>query len=767
MRDMLQDDGRVGILNLAVAACVGLFAAVALVVWGIPGLDPSVWDEAAVVAGLRPARTVFPGFWRLLVGWFFPLLGVRGSVTALALVGAVVGGCCVAVFCLIVRQILALVIRVERHYPFWSGIVAPFFAAFAALSFALSDPFRDIARTFSPAEIRLALFLLIVHVSLRWFSAGGRWRLLSAMAAMGFLSSETPVAFLLPVLFAFAYLSVRACVMDGLFPWPERLPELEEMPMWRMFFLFFAGLAAGIWLNARSFVAFGGLEANVLTSADVYLRYAIGYWHVLRDAATLVGWMLGLLFCVLPFVVAVRIAPLVITDERPMPFRLGVMMVSVGFLALLQTEVFPSARFWTPVYGHDLVGSGFLLALLMLCAATTLAICGAAFAFECRRTYLRGKLGTPGFAFRWLVPAIAVLLAAGMARRLPRPVEAEVRGIVDEAVRETVRECGDAKWLFTDGHLDAAIELEALAEGKTLRTLDMMSGGSPWEVAVRQRGLEPSTDEHSAAKIGVPVLLRTWAGECPQRMDESALQLGFELWKRDRREPPKASGLVARTKGIDDGEAERGVAKAVELSKRILAVAAEADAAMLPAALAEALSAVNWRLSRFARMRDDMTLAGNLEENNSALKRMLTAVESERMRTFMQMTPREGLHIALSRADFMVARRYAAAVLAYDEDDPEANFGMGMGELSLGRHKEAETHLKRCLVRRPDEPAVLNNLSIICRKLGRYKESEEYARRAIKRLPDSPEVKRTLADILAITEKNGRNQTPGVESADK
>lgn len=37
MRDMLQDDGRVGILNLAVAACVGLFAAVALVVWGIPG----------------------------------------------------------------------------------------------------------------------------------------------------------------------------------------------------------------------------------------------------------------------------------------------------------------------------------------------------------------------------------------------------------------------------------------------------------------------------------------------------------------------------------------------------------------------------------------------------------------------------------------------------------------------------------------------------------------------------------------------------------
>ena len=179
------------------------------------------------------------------------------------------------------------------------------------------------------------------------------------------------------------------------------------------------------------------------------------------------------------------------------------------------------------------------------------------------------------------------------------------------------------------------------------------------------------------------------------------------------------------------------------------------------------LSAVNWRLSRFARMRDDMKLAGDLEENNSALKRMLTAVENERMRTFMQMTPREGLHMALSRADFTVARRYAAAVLAYDEEDAEANFGMGMAELSLGRYAAAENYLKRCLVRRPEEPATLNNLSIICRKLGRYKESEDYARRALRRLPDSPEVKRTLADILAITEKNRRNQTPGAESADK
>lgn len=753
MRDMTRNDGRVGSGNLLVASAIGLAVCALLLVWRVPGLDPAVWDEMAVVAGLRPARTVFPGFWRQLVGWTFPLVGVRDSVAALSVAGAVVGGCGVAVFFLIVRQVLALVIRVERHYPFWSGFVAPFFAAFAALAFGMSDPFRDIARSLSPAEVRLAILLLIVHVSLRWFAAGGRWRLMAAMTAMGFLSSETPLAFLLPLLFVFAYMSVRSCVMNGLFPWPERLPELEEMPMWRMFFLFFGGLTAGVWLNVRSFGAFGGLAASGLTQADVWLRYAVGYWHVLSDAATLVGWMLGLGFCVLPFVVAVRIVPLVLRDDRPMPFPLGVLVLFSGFLALLQTEAFPSARFWTFASGSALVSSGFLLSFFLLCATATLGLCGAAFAFECRRTYLKGKLGSPGPLLRWLVPSVALLLAAAMSLRLPRPVEVEVQRIVDEAVKETVRECGDAKWLFADGHLDAAIELEALAEGKTLRVLNMMSGGSAWEVAVRQRGLDPESDDWSAAETGVPVLLRTWVVDRPERMDEAALQLGFELWKRDRRELPKASGLVARTRGIDDAESERGVAKAVELAKRILEVSPRVESEVLPKALAEALSAVNWRLSRFARMREDVKLADRLEQNNSALKRMLSVIEYERMRTFMQMTPREGLHIALSRADFSVARRYAAAVLAYDEDDPEANFGMGMGELSLGRYEQAEIYLRRCLVRRPEEPAVLNNLSIICRKLGRYEESEDYARRAIRRLPDSPEVKRTLADILAITEK--------------
>jgi len=57
-------------------------------------------------------------------------------------------------------------------------------------------------------------------------------------------------------------------------------------------------------------------------------------------------------------------------------------------------------------------------------------------------------------------------------------------------------------------------------------------------------------------------------------------------------------------------------------------------------------------------------------------------------------------------------------------------------------------YLKRVLKRRPGEPAVLNNLSIICRKKRRWQEAEDYARKAIAILPDSPEVKQTLSDAL-------------------
>ena len=749
MRDMKVSDGRVGFLNRAVAAVIAVASMIAMQVWGVPGLDPSMWDEVAVVAGLRPPQAVFPGFWRFLTGWLFPLFGTDSALELLHLAGVAVGGLCVYSVCLITRQILSLIIRVGRPYRAWHLFIAPFFAGVAALAFGMSDPLWRIARTFSPEEIRLFMFLSIVHISIRWFVAGGRWRLFPAMALMGVMAAETPFAFLLPLVFIAFYVSVWHCVLDGLFPKPEKLAEPDELPKWRMFFLFLGGLVAAVILNAESFAAFGGLVANEWELPDVYLRYAIGYWHVLADAATLIGWMLGLCFAVLPFVVSIRIAPLMVRDDRRMPFDLGVLMFFVGILAAMQTGAFPSARFWTFVKGDVLVGSGFLLAFFVFCDMVALAIFGAAFAFECQRTYMTDEDGKrPGILLKGVVPALAFALMALMLVHLPKPLEKAMQRIVDDAVSETVAECGDAKWIFTDGHLDTALELESARRGGNLRAFNMMSGSDVWDVNLRRRYFEAGSDDYKAAETGVPVLLRTWAGEKKNGMDGVALQLGFEIWRRDSKPLPKLSGMVAREIGMGDDEAQGGIARAKALSQRILAIAQEVENADPSPVLLRVFSSVNWRLSRFARLREDIDLANDLDDMNGMLKTMLNLVEKERIRAFLQMTPMEGLQIALRRADFSEAKRYATVVRNNDEENPEANFALGMSAIREKRYAQAESYLRDCLKVRPNEPAVLNNLSIVCRKQQKFKEAEDFARQAIKLLPNYPEVKQTLQDAL-------------------
>ena len=747
---MVTDDGRIGFKNLILAAFVGLIAAVTVLVWGIPGLDPSMWNEVAVAAGVRPPQTIFPGFWRIVAEPVFKVCGISGGVRVLTFAGAALGGVAVALLCLIVRQLLALLIRTDRPYAAWSGRIAPFFACVAALLFGLSDPFSRIARVLSPSLLRLVCVLVIVHLALRWFVVGGRWRLFPLVALMGLLAGETPFGFVLPLAFIGAYIAVWHGIVDGLYLKPEKLPEPEELPKWRMFFLFLGTLALAAYLNAAEFVSLGGVAANGWSVNDIYFRYAGGYWRVFAGAASIVGWVLGLVFGVLPLAVALIVFPKVARDDQPMPFNLGVLLFLVGSLAVMQCGALPAARFWTFTKDIALVPNGFLLAFFTLCAMIALALFGAAFAFECQRTYLTGEEGVPppGILLRGLVPALAVGLVLLACRTVPKPVETEMQRIVDDAVQETVEECGDAKYLFTDGHLDAAVELCARNRGRSLYALNMMSGASEWEATVRARPFEPETEDEKNVRMGVPVLLRIWAGEKKGGMDEAAIQLGFEFWKRERKPLPTLSGMVARETGLDASTAAAGVARAKALADRILAVTPQMEHADPSPALSSAFSAVSWRLSRFARLREEPEIANSLDESNTALKKMLTVIEQERQRTFLQMTPREGLQIALRRANFAEARRYATSVLSANEDDPEANFAMGMSALALNRFADAERYLIRCLKTRPNEPAVLNNLSIICRKLRRYKEAEDYARRALKVLPESPEVKQTLADAL-------------------
>lgn len=745
MRDAVVIRNRLAARDWVLAAAIGLLSAGVILATSAPGLDPSMWEEVSVVAGIRPPRAIFPGLWRALVSWMFPLFGISGALRVLSVAGAAVGGLCAALTYLTVRQSLAFLVRLDDSHEVWLRFIAPFFAAVAAIFLGVSEPFLRIAQIFTPEELRFLMLLLALFGWLRWLTVGGNGKVYLLTALCGVFAAETPFAFVLPPLFLLAYFKLWRGVVDGLFAASQDLPNPDQLPRWRMFFLFLASLGAAVYLNVAVFAAYGGISANGWNFGDIYFRYGAGYWKALADASTMAGWALGLGFGLFPLIVAVRLFPSVTRDDRPMPFHLGVVMVFAAALAAMQCGAFPSARFWVFMKDAVLVPSGFLLSFYVLGTAATLALAGSSFALECQRFYLPEGQARPGVALRMVAPAVAVLLLALASLRLPKPLEAEMHGIVFDALRETVRECGGAKWIFTDGRLDAGLELVASSMGAPVRTLNMMSGAGNWERTIRTRGFEAGPDRDNA-EIGVPALLRVWASEKPGGMDEAALQLGFEFWRRERKPLPKASGLVAREKGLSDEEAARGIEAAKALSERILAVSSKLGGETPSPALASAFSAVSWRLSRFARLRNDEQLADRLDSSNTALKRLLSMIEYERQRTFMQLTPREGLQLALKRADFVEARRFAAAVLRSDEDDTEANFGMGMSYLKENLTKDAEFYLRRCLKRRPDEPAVLNNLSIICRKARRYDEAVELAQHALRMLPDSPEVKRTLED---------------------
>ena len=748
------------------AAVFGFIFCGIYLIFSARGFDPALWADMAVAADIRPPETIFPSVWRIIAKGILAFVGVSRIAVALRVVGAVAGGICVYLFYLIVRQILAYLSRV-RDLTDWRWI-APLFAILSTVAFGACDSMWRVVSPITPGTLRFLVTLLALNLFLSWLRKAGIWRILIVMFLCGAVAAESPFGFVLPLFCYIAYRLAMVAVVDDKVHAEGDVDQLIQLPSWRMFFAFVFGLLALVALNVWAFIWFGGVEASGWNSFDLLFHYALGYWGALRGAASPVGWILGVTFTVLPLIASLVLFPVFCRENEPIRFRLGLILLFSGILTLIQCGFFPCTRLWSFSSGAVEVVSDYLECLFSLCTVIAMALAASCFTLGCQNRFdYDAEDGTfrpvepRGYAMRHVVQTVVVLCLIPVVIRIYRPEESELRAIVSDAVTETVRECGDAKFIFTDGRLDPGIELIASQMGSAVKPLNMMGGPSSWERYIRGRYFEEGTPDREAVEIGVPVLLRAWAGERVNGMDESAVQLGFEFWKRARKPLPRHSGFVAREKGIDDAEAERGIAVANKLAERIIAIAQDHPNLTVSPALKSAVSAVSWRISRFARMRDDETLANRLDEWNDAVKHLMRLIEYERMRTFMQLTPYEGLRLALRRADFNEARRYGATVLQIDPDDPEANFGTGMAFLMEDKLKEAEHYLERTLKKRPEEPAVLNNLSIIYRKTNRLEKALEYVKKAHELMPGNEEIKKTLKD----TERALENRKSALKGA--
>ena len=748
------------------AAGAGIAFTLIYLIFAARGMDPALWRDLTASAGITPPRNIFPGIWRALTCGLLALFGKDGVTDALRVVGSIFGGLSVFFSYLIIRETLAYLAR-ARDVGTWSRI-ASLFALLATVSLGAGDAMMRVVSPLTPGGLRFLALVISLHIFLRYLKAFGVWRILLAMLVAGAIASESPFGFLLPAVYYLCYrLSLIAVVNDQLKLEDGAVKTDEEesattpfvLPKWRMFFSFLAGLAIFAGINIYTFMKLGGMEASAWDGFDIAIHYAIGYYEMILASATAIGWVLSVTFALLPLIAALVLFPMLCRDTEPLRFRPGLILFFAGVLALLQCGVLPYTRLWTFSSSAVELRSDFIVCVFMLFSALTLALAAACFALGCQKIYefdeddgVFRQFGPRGFAMRSLVPAVVVVGLLPVVFRISRPAETEMRSIVRDALAETVRECGDAKFVFTDGRLDAGLELVAAQMGSEVRPLNMMSGASEWEKYVRTRYFDEESADYTSAEIGVPVLLRIWAGEVTNGMDNAAAQLGFEFWRRARRPVPPQSGLVARTKGIDEAESRRGAEVAKQLAARILNIAKNHGGVSVSPALRDAVSSVSWRISRFARMRDEDELANELDEWNETVKQMMRLVEYERMRTFMQLTPYEGLRLALRRADFAEARRYAKTVLQIEPDDPEANFGTGMAYLMEEKLKEAEMYLENTLKKRPNEPAVLNNLSIIYRKTNRLEKALEYVKKANELMPANEEIQHTLRDTERIIE---------------
>ena len=782
--------------DFVLASILGAAAFVFAVLLALPGLYPSAWGDLAVAAGLRPVADLFPGLWRLVGRAVYFGCGVSVGNMVMPFVGKAFLAMDAFLMYYVLRGMLAVLVRLRKENVIWSNKLARLVSSIGVVAFICADPVWRASQTFEPTTLILFLTILAVYLLTRFLRSGHMPAAYFAMLVLGLLCAETPFGVALLAGFWGCYFIL---LTKGHLQYMVLLhPLVNQLSKWYLTFIWAFGLLVGVAANVLGYIGMEGLEANAMTVGDMPAAYITHMWHTFTAAASAGGWILGAGVIILPLMLSFVMIRRATDEEYFLPYHTGVIFFFAGVFAYSQLASLPPLWFWTWIKTPVMVPSVYLQCMFsMVCTATlvcTLAVVAVdAYCRNHRRLAMQynpeaaadkeaiDELGSAKLTstLRKIgVILVPTLLVAGLVPGRVQLKTHEMLGMMRDYVKETVRECKGARWLFTDGAYDNAVELEAAAQGRELKCLSMMSGNGAREKFIRQSSLMDAEDRLSAT-VGAPNILRTWQRDKKDRLPTCALQLGLELWKRAGLEVPPCSGVVARPEGVSKERLEEGVKETYRITERVLALYA---AGGLPAIAGPQVNDLflfmQWRLARLARLRaerydhegetarslEEIRISDALDDKNESLKRILEGMARLRELTMRQMTPREGLQFALVRADFSLARKYAEPILDADPDDPNANFGMGMSYFMQEQFGRAEEFLSRCLKKNAKEPAVWNNIAVLQLRTGRLEEAMKNARKALELIPDSAEVKDTIKQIEAAMEAaktNGTNTVSG------
>ena len=756
-----------GLGDLVIAAALAVATFFGLTVWSYPTLSPDLWQETAVAAGVRPAAQVLPGYFTFIASIVHSIFGANAAPAMLRFLGHLSLAFIAMLVYGTIREMLVFIMRARPQRSTRRSLVVKIASVVGTVAFICTDPIWNAGQSLSEPTVLIALTLGAIEFYFLFLRKGAiRYAYICALM-LGLLAAESPMGFFFLAVFValnFVVLKVLPILESPFFR-----PEVIAVGKWYMTFIFMASFIVGILLNCWTYVAHGGLDAIGETVGSIPLEYLLSYWGRLAGAADLTGWILLIGACLTPFIVTIVRFPSASDEEEFLSYSTGMVFFFCCIVAILQSGPIPELWFWT-YSGHI---SPYLLQVGVLLAAVTVAggvmILGVdslcrdhlhlairqfgADDEESESPQVNSRISTMIRRTGMIViPTVLVLIM------LPGREKSSTRAVlslIKDAVKEMVAETGDAEYMFSDGNLDVPIELYSHQVGGSIKCLSMMGGGSPYKVYLRTRGLTEDKEDKFSFTFDAAMGLRSWIRDRPQKLENCVIQLGHDLWKRDGKAIPPVGGIITRPVGWkDDSERVASVERARALADRALAITEHGLKDCTDKPTRNAFWNILWRLSRACTYRGEIAdlagdakaaiaeseLAAKLNDVNETYKEMIQHIRKESDRMSQSLTTREGLQLALVRADFTMGKLYAETILAAEPDNPDANFAMGMYYLRENQLTRAEEYLKRCLIRKPNEPAIYNNLAMIQLTLGKLDAAEVNVEKALKLIPNSAAV---------------------------
>jgi len=781
---------------MVLAAAVGIAAFVLMCLWPFDGVHPHAWDDVAIAAGLVPQGKMLPGLGVYLSHLTFVMLPYGTALWLNAFLAKALMSVSAALIFVTLKGMLDLsAVAGGAHDLRRRAIAARMAATAAALMFACADPVWQAAQGLTGCGFVAFLVILVSCFFVSFLAHPSFVNASIALVTCGVLCAETPLGW--PILAFFVFMTTRYIADNKSQEWLDFLdPVVMQKTKWAMTFLFLGAFLVGVFLEIFVFSMLDGLKAAGSTFAELPAIYAHAYFDSVANAFDITGGCLFFGVTVIPFALAFFTASSSTDEDRFLPFKFSLVHIACGIFAFLQFSPFSFAWFWNIFEG--IAVSKVVVLFGVFLSAVTVAWALFIFCVEvlCRdynrierilyQHYQEDESGEIeparkvvdepsseksvklGFGrIMVLFIPIAMVAVAVYGRRLDD--DRSLQRLLCEFIYETIEEAVGTKYLFTDGAFDSWLRIEAKRRGIDLQVVSVMSGTSRRDIYIRQLGTEGFEDRMSL-EAGAAEALRTWVVSKSERMSDIAVQVAFEMFRLNRRLDPLVYGLLVRPTGGDAAAAAASILRCHALSDKI--VAAHESGIWRHAKdrfLKDRFLFAQFRLAVMSRLRainldaqkkvkesiEEIAYSDRLNMNNPSLVKILRRMDWIRRQSGEALTPREGLEVAMKRADFVMARRYAMPVLKEDPDEPNANFAVGMSYYAEEQFAKAEEYLKRVLKKSPNEAAVFNNIALICLKTGRLEEAEANAVQALRLKPDVVEIKDTMRQV----EKAKRERT--------